>query len=120
MPVGHYAVERLGISRRTACDLVYLGRRFIELPELGGALRKNELTQGQVSLITGIADEKTAGTWIAYARKVPVLALQAETERIKRLIEMDENLPWKTVLLPGYTPVGGHECMCVLPMCRLL
>ncbi len=56
--LGHYAVERLGMSRRTAYELVYLGRHFIELPELGEAFRRNELTQRQVFLIATVANKR--------------------------------------------------------------
>jgi hypothetical protein len=57
--LGHYAVERLGMSRRTAYELVSLGRRCIELPGLGEALCTSRLTREQVMLVASVADEKT-------------------------------------------------------------
>jgi hypothetical protein len=91
--LGHYAVERLGISRRTAYELVWLGRRCIELPELGDAFFTGRLTREQFLLVAAVAGEKTAAEWIAWAGRVPVLALRAEVTRIRRLVEIDENLP---------------------------
>ncbi len=105
--LGHYTVERLGISRRTAYELVWLGRRCIELPELGDAFLSGRLTREQVLLAAAIADEKTVSTWIPWAQRVPVLALRAEVKRIRRLIESDENLPWKALLVPGFAGGGG-------------
>jgi hypothetical protein len=105
--LGHYAVERLGISRRTAYELVWLGRRCIELEELGNAFLTGRLTREQVLLVAAVADEKTVGEWIAWAQRVPVLALRAEVARITRLIESDENLPWNARLVPGYTGEGA-------------
>jgi len=113
--LGHYAVERLGMSRRTAYELVWLGRRFIELPELGEAFRGGGLTREQAMLIASIAGEKTVEAWIAWARVKEMRALRDEVARIRRLVEMDENLSFKVLLVPGYGAQrpgeegGGHE-----------
>jgi hypothetical protein len=78
------------------------------LPPAGGgdAFISGRLTREQVLLVAAIAGEKTVSTWIPWARRVPVLALRAEVARIRRLIEIDENLPWKARLIPGF---AGEE-----------
>jgi len=85
---------------------------------VGDAFRRGALTAEQASLIAGIAEEKTVDEWIAWAKKVPVLALRAEASRIRRLVELDETLPWKARLVPEYgcalherpgTGIDGYE-----------
>ncbi|MGV8125070.1 MAG: HNH endonuclease [Candidatus Xenobiia bacterium LiM19] len=100
----HYVVERLGISMRTARNLIKLVRSFLSLPILEGAFKDGVLTQQRAHLLLKVATEKTEAEWLKYGTEVPVLDLEREVKRLSRLIEANSNLLDAYLVLPGFSP----------------
>ncbi|MGV8125300.1 MAG: hypothetical protein AB2L14_36590 [Candidatus Xenobiia bacterium LiM19] len=100
----HYVVERLGISMRTARNLIKLVRSFLSLPILEGAFKDGVLTQQRAHLLLKVATEKTEAEWLKYGTEVPVIDLEREVKRLSRLIEADHNLLDEYPVLPGFSP----------------
>ncbi|MGV8118759.1 MAG: HNH endonuclease [Candidatus Xenobiia bacterium LiM19] len=100
----HYVVERLGISMRTARNLIKLVRSFLSLPILEGAFKDGVLTQQRAHLLLKVATEKTEAEWMKYGTEVPVLDLEREVKRLSRLIEANSNLLDAYLVLPGFSP----------------
>jgi len=98
----HYVVERLGISMRTARNLIKLVREFLSLPLLEKALKDGVLTQERALLLLKVAVGKTEKEWLKYGTEVPVLDLECEVRRLSRLIEADRNLLEKHYVIPGF------------------
>ncbi len=98
----HYVVERLGISMRTARNLIRLVREFLSLPLLEKAFRDGVLTQERALLLLKVATGKTEKEWVKYGVAVPVLDLEREVRRLSRLIEADKNLLEKHNVIPGF------------------
>ncbi len=100
----HYVVERLGISMRTARNLIKLVRAFLSLPLIEKAFRDGVLTQERALLLLKVAVRKTEKEWLKYGIEVPVLDLECEVRRLSRLIEGDRNLLEKNDVRPGFEP----------------
>ncbi|MGV8124380.1 MAG: hypothetical protein AB2L14_31930 [Candidatus Xenobiia bacterium LiM19] len=100
----HYVVERLGISMRTARNLIKLVRSFLSLPILEGAFKDGVLTQQRAHLLLKVATEKTEAEWLKYGTEVPVLDLEREVKRLSRLLEANSNLLDAYLVLPGFSP----------------
>ncbi|MGV8122592.1 MAG: HNH endonuclease [Candidatus Xenobiia bacterium LiM19] len=98
----HYVVERLGISMRTARNLIKLVRSFLSLPILEGAFKDGVLTQQRAHLLLKVATEKTEAEWLKYGTEVPVLDLEREVKRLSRLLEANSNLLDAYLVLPGF------------------
>ena len=81
---GHYCAERLGISTRAVEQRVWLERKLYELPALRAALRGGRVSYEKARLVAGVADEATAGTWIARAEQLTCVALRREIEAGER------------------------------------
>jgi hypothetical protein len=107
--LNHYAVERLGISMRTARNLIKLVRSFLSLPVLEKAFKDGDLTQQRALLLLKVATEKTEGEWLKYGIEVPVLDLEREVKRLSRLIEANTNLLDAYRVLPGFVPPEKSE-----------
>ncbi len=101
----HYVVERLGISMRTARNLIKLVRAFLSLPLIEKAFREGILTQERALLLLKVAVGKTEREWLKYGVEVPVLDLEREVRRLSRLIEADRNLLEKYDVVPGFEPL---------------
>ena len=102
--LNHYAVERLGISMRTARNLIKLVRSFLSLPVLEKAFKDGDLTQQRALLLLKVATEKTEAEWLKYGIEVPALDLELEVKRLSRLIEANPNLLDAYPVLPGFSP----------------
>ncbi|MHC9542599.1 MAG: HNH endonuclease [Vulcanimicrobiota bacterium] len=100
----HYVVERLGISMRTARNLIKLVRGFFFLPLVEKAFRDGVLTQERALLVLKVVTEKTEREWLKYGVEVPVLNLEREVRRLSRLIEGDRNLLERYRVIPGFEP----------------
>ena len=100
----HYVVERLGISMRTARNLIKLVRGFFFLPLVEKAFRDGVLTQERALLILKVVTEKTEREWLKYGTEVSVLDLEREVRRLSRLIEGDRNLLERYRVIPGFEP----------------
>ncbi len=98
----HYVVERLGISMRTARNLIKLVREFLSLPLLEKAFKDGVLTQERALLLLKVVAGKTEREWLKYGTEVPVLDLEREVKRLSRLIEVDKNLLEKHNVIPGF------------------
>jgi len=98
----HYVVERLGISMRTARNLIKLVREFLSLPLLEKAFKDGVLTQERALLLLKVVSGKTEKEWLKYGIEVPVLDLECEVRRLSRLIEADRNLLEKYDVGPGF------------------
>ncbi|MHC9544121.1 MAG: HNH endonuclease [Vulcanimicrobiota bacterium] len=98
----HYVVERLGISMRTARNLIKLVRSFPSLPLLEKAFRDGVLTQERALLLLKVVTEKTEKEWLKYGTEVSVLDLEREVKRLSRLIEADRNLLEKYSVIPEF------------------
>ncbi|MGV8118944.1 MAG: HNH endonuclease [Candidatus Xenobiia bacterium LiM19] len=100
----HYVVERLGISMRTARNLIKLVRSFLSLPILEGAFKDGVLTQQRAHLLLKVATEKTEAEWLKYGTEVPVIDLEREVKRLSHLLEANSNLLDAYLVLPGFSP----------------
>ncbi len=98
----HYVVERLGISMRTARNLIKLVRAFLSLPLIEKAFKEGILTQERALLLLRVATGKTEREWLKYGVEVPVLDLECEVRRLSRLIEADRNLLEKHNVIPEF------------------
>jgi hypothetical protein len=107
--LNHYAVERLGISMRTARNLIKLVRSFLSLPVLEKAFKDGDLTQQRALLLLKVATEKTEAEWLKYGIEVPALDLELEVKRLSRLIEANPNLLDAYRVLPGFSPSKKAE-----------
>jgi len=107
--LNHYVVERLGISMRTARNLIKLVRSFLSLPVLEKAFKDGELTQQRALLLLKVATEKTQAEWLKYGTEVPALDLELEVKRLSRLIEANPNLLDVYTVLPGFSPPDKTE-----------
>ncbi|MGV8121295.1 MAG: hypothetical protein AB2L14_16160 [Candidatus Xenobiia bacterium LiM19] len=106
----HYVVERLGISMRTARNLIKLVRAFLSLPLIEKAFRDGVLTQERALLLLKVVTEKTEKEWLKYGAEVSVLDLEREVKRLSRLIETDRNLLEKYRVIPGFeSPVEAKN-----------
>jgi len=107
--LNHYAVERLGISMRTARNLIKLVRSFLSLPVLEKAFKDGDLTQQRALLLLKVATEKTEAEWLKYGIEAPALDLELEVKRLSRLIEANPNLLDAYTVLPGFSPPEKTE-----------
>ncbi|MGV8121064.1 MAG: hypothetical protein AB2L14_14995 [Candidatus Xenobiia bacterium LiM19] len=106
----HYVVERLGISMRTARNLIKLVRAFLSLPLIEKAFRDGVLTQERALLLLKVVTEKTEKEWLKYGAEVSVLDLEREVKRLSRLIETDRNLLERYCVVPGFeSPVEAKN-----------
>ncbi len=81
--LGHYAKERLGMSRRALEQRVWLERRMEELPQLRHALAQGEVTYEKARLLAGVADFDSVNAWIRRTEGMTC----AELERAVRATE---------------------------------
>ncbi|MFL5405471.1 MAG: HNH endonuclease, partial [Myxococcales bacterium] len=74
--IGDYAIEELGIARRTAQKLAQLARGLREHPELRASVWTGEITprKAEILLRSARADEE----WLARARNRTVRGLEAD------------------------------------------
>jgi len=76
--VGHYAVERLGLSPRKARELKRIERLLFDLPLLQQAYFAGELGDAKIRLLVRVATERTEALWLERARCVTVRRLDDE------------------------------------------
>ena len=96
--IGHYVVERLGMSPRKARELKRLERLLFELPRIQKAYFAGELGYVKVRLLVRVASELTEAAWLERARRVTVRRLEDEVRYVEargalreaRLIEPSE------------------------------
>jgi hypothetical protein len=74
--LGHYARERLGMSRRALEQRVWLERRMEELPQLRHALSKGEISYEKARLLAGVADFDSVNGWIRRAEGMTCAELE--------------------------------------------
>src|SRR4051794_41811989 len=74
--IGDYAIEELGIARRTAQKLAQLARGLRDYPELRASVWTGEITprKAEILLRSGRADEE----WLARARNGAVRGVGAD------------------------------------------
>jgi hypothetical protein len=71
-----YARERTGLSARQLQDLARTSERLAALPALEAALAAGRLGWSQARLVARVATPEDEARWIAFARQVPVRALE--------------------------------------------
>ena len=79
-----YARERLGLSARQVYELARIDARLRELPRLESAFLRGRLSWSKARLVARVADAGDETRWIAYARRVPVAALEREVRAVDR------------------------------------
>jgi len=101
--IGDYAIEELGIARRTAQKLAQLGRGLREHPELRASVWTGETTPRKAEILLRVA--RADDDWLSRARSQTVRSLQADVSRANgdgedhRHAAPDEE-PWERVCLP--------------------
>jgi len=77
--IGDYAIEELGIARRTAQKLAQLARGLREWPELRASVWSGETTPRKAEIVLRLARDDAQEEWVSRARTQTVRALQADT-----------------------------------------
>ncbi|MBI3448617.1 MAG: HNH endonuclease [Acidobacteria bacterium] len=72
-----YVVERLGISSRTAQELMRVEEAISRLPLTAEAFESGGLTAGHVRLVTRAATPESEAYWVGAARRMGIRALAA-------------------------------------------
>lgn len=72
---GDYVVERLGVSPRTAQEMVRVEAALAALPRVAAARDSGALSSGRVRLVTRVATPETEEYWVSLARRAGVRAL---------------------------------------------
>ena len=85
----HFAVNRLGLSKGTARDLLRAGRRLEELGELDAAFARGELCWSKVRCIARVASPDNQGKWIERCRDLTA----AQVEGITRCANEGDDPP---------------------------
>jgi hypothetical protein len=80
--LGHYARERLGMSKRAVEQRAWLERRMWELPPIRQAMREGRLGYEKARLVARCDSVEFVGAWIELAEKMTCIEL-------KRAIESD-------------------------------
>jgi hypothetical protein len=78
--VGAYARERLGLSGRTARQLVHIDRATIRLAQVGRAYRDGVLTAPRVMTILAVANDRNSSAWVDRAQGVTLRRLSDEVD----------------------------------------
>lgn len=73
-----YAVSVAGLSERQARDLLRMGRRLRERPELASAVAEGSLSWGKALLLAGRLGPGEGGEWIERAKGMSEVALKTE------------------------------------------
>jgi hypothetical protein len=74
-----YAADALGLERREVRDLLWLGKRLRELPDIDAALASGDLDPTKARDIARVADRHSAAAWVEFA-------LQATSREIEQRI----------------------------------
>ncbi len=104
LSLGHYAVERLGMSGRALEQRAALERRLWDLPALRDAMRSGRVSYEKARLVAAHADDRTVAALIARAEVLPCIALRRELEDEERAQmctrgELTARLPGRVALL---------------------
>jgi hypothetical protein len=94
----HYARGRLHMSKRRAEEMLHIGRRLEELPEVDAALFAGELGWSKLRMILRVAAEDTQAAWLERADSLNCEELEVDVTRHQR-----GELP------RGRNPGGLHE-----------
>ena len=78
--IGDYAIEELGIARRTAQKLAQLARGLREHPELRASVWTGEITARKAEILLRSARAGT-DSWLTRARSRTVRGLQADVSK---------------------------------------
>jgi len=70
-----YVVERLGLSHRTAQELIRVEEALVRLPAIAAAFDEGALTSSHVRTLARIATSETESFWLALARRLSVREL---------------------------------------------
>jgi hypothetical protein len=68
--LGDYAVERLGISHRTAQELMRMERALLTLPLTASAYERREISSGHIRVLTRVASPVDEAMWVTRARRM--------------------------------------------------
>lgn len=79
----HYAEAKLDLDRRRTAELIYLGRRLLELPEIDRAFCQQEISWSKSKVLARAASPETQEAWLERARPLSVRELKAEVRRVK-------------------------------------
>jgi len=82
--LGDYVVERLGISFRTAEELMQAEESLRRLPLVAGAFDRGEISAAHVRMLTRIVDASSETSWVDLARRAGARELRAIIERFRR------------------------------------
>src|SRR5688572_11270937 len=85
----HFAVNRLGLCKGTARDLLRAGRRLEELGELDAAFARGELCWSKVRCIARVASPDNQAKWIERCRELTA----AQVEGITRCANEGDDPP---------------------------
>ncbi|HEU4383354.1 MAG TPA: HNH endonuclease signature motif containing protein [Anaeromyxobacteraceae bacterium] len=78
--LGHYARERLGMSRRALEQRVWLEKRMEALPQLRHALAQGEISYEKARLLAAVADFDSVNEWIRRAEGMTCVELEQAVE----------------------------------------
>ncbi len=73
--LGDYVGEQLGVSLRTAQELMRIDGTLAHLPLISAAFRNGEITSGHVRLLTRVATPEQENLWLSRARRMDVRRL---------------------------------------------
>ena len=79
----HFAINRVGLSKGRAQDLLRAGRRLEGLPELDAAFARGELCWSKVRLIARVASGDNQAKWIERCRELTAEQVEAITACVR-------------------------------------
>lgn len=79
-----FARERLGLSGRQLQDLAHVDAALARLPAVEAAFLNGALSWSKARLLCRVAEPGDEATWVAFARRVPVRALEREVRTVDR------------------------------------
>jgi hypothetical protein len=80
--VGDYARERAGLSGRQLQELAHVDARLAALPAVEAAFLRGALSWSKARLLARVAGPDDEARWVAFARRVPVRALEREVRAL--------------------------------------
>ena len=85
--LGDYLLERLGVSLRTAQELMRTSEALAALPVVAAAFERGEITSAHVRLLTRVATAVDEEMWVARARRRSVRQLARDVAVARREAE---------------------------------
>ena len=79
-----YAKNSLGMSRRTARELIKAGKRLPELPQIDAAFAQSQISWSKVRLLCEVSEPATEQEWLDCAHRCNADELAVKVRQVKR------------------------------------